>query len=98
MGRSGQGEDIRYVKHLKGRNAIIRYGGDNVLLCRMTKDDGYVHLEPVGTAPERSQLRRNEPVDLEQLRQLKMQGLSLREIAERIGLSKSRIQQLLVGH
>lgn len=98
MGRSGQGEDIRYVKHLKGRNAIIRYGGDNVLLCRMTKDDGYVHLEPVGTAPERSQLRRNEPVDLEQLRQLKMQGLSLREIAERIGLSKSRIQQLLAGH
>ncbi len=97
MGRSTQGEDVRYIKHLKGRNSIIKFGGDNVMVCRMTKDDGYVHLVPTGTSNERQHLRHNEPVDVEQLRQLKAQGMTLRDIADRIGLSKSRIQQLLAG-
>lgn len=96
MGRSSQGEDIRYVKHLKARNGSIKHGGDNVLVCRMTKEGGYVHLEPIGTDSETKHLR-NERVDLDELRQLKAQGMSLRQIAERVGMSKSRVQQLVPG-
>lgn len=98
MGRSSQGEDIRYIKHLKGRNAMIRYGGDNVLVCRMTKENGYVHLEQIGTAPERSHLRPYNAVDSSQVKELKAKGLSVRDIAERVGLSKSRVHQLLAEH
>ena len=94
MGRSSQGEDIRYVKHLKARNGSIRYGGGNVLVCRMTNEGGYVHLEPTGTDCESKHLS-YERVDTEQLRQLKLQGLSLQQMAERVGLSKSRVHQLL---
>ena len=97
MGRSGKGEDVRYIKHLKGRNALIKYGGDNVMVCRLTKDGGYVHFENIGTSSEREHLRQHDMVDIEQLRQLKMQGMSLRKIAEQLGMSKSSVQRALVG-
>ena len=93
MGRSCKGEDVRYIKHLKGRNALIKYGGNNVMVCRLTKDDGYVHFEQTGTGREIEHLRQHTTVDIEQLRQLKMQGMSLRKIAEQLGMSKSSVQR-----
>mgnify|MGYP002626007629 CR=1 FL=1 len=48
-----------------------------------------------GDTPETIALRHDESVDPELVRQLKAQGLSLRAIADRIGLSKSSVQRLV---
>lgn len=96
IGLSAQGGNMRYVKQVKVRNCEMRYGGDNVMVCHIEKVGTMVQFINMGTAPERNHLRMvNREEQIQEARQLSASGLSLRDIASRMGISKSTVDRML---
>lgn len=96
IGLSAQGGNMRYVKQVKVRNCEMRYGGDNVMVCHIEKVGTMVQFINMGTAPEHDHLRMvNREEQVQEARQLSASGLSLRDIASRMGVSKSTVDRML---
>lgn len=96
IGLSAQGGNMRYVKQVKVRNCEMRYGDDNVMVCHIEKVGTMVQFINMGTAPERDHLRMvNREEQVQEARQLSASGLSLRDIASRMGISKSTVDRML---
>mgnify|MGYP001663608834 FL=1 len=96
IGLSAQGGNMRYVKQVKVRNCEMRYGGDNVMVCHIEKVGTMVQFINMGTAPERDHFRMvNREEQVQEARQLSASGLSLRDIASRMGISKSTVDRML---
>lgn len=96
IGLSAQGGNMRYVKQVKVRNCEMRYGGDNVMACHIEKVGTMVQFINMGTAPEHDHLRMvNREEQVQEARLLSASGLSLRDIASRMGVSKSTVDRML---
>lgn len=96
IGLSAQGGNMRYVKQVKVRNCEMRYGGDNVMVCHIEKVGTMVQFINMGTAPEHNHLRMvNREEQVQEARLLSASGLSLRDIASRMGVSKSTVDRML---
>jgi KaiC/GvpD/RAD55 family RecA-like ATPase len=96
IGLSAQGGNMRYVKQVKVRNCEMRYGGDNVMVCHIEKVGTMVQFINMGTAPEHDHLRMvNREEQVQEARLLSASGLSLRDIASRMGVSKSTVNRML---
>lgn len=96
IGLSAQGGNMRYVKQVKVRNCEMRYGGDNVMVCHIEKVGTMVQFINMGTAPEHDHLRMvNREEQVQEARLLSASGLSLRDIANRMGVSKSTVDRML---
>lgn len=96
IGLSAQGGNMRYVKQVKVRNCEMRYGGDNVMVCHIEKVGTMVQFINMGTAPEHEHLRMvNREEQVQEARLLSASGLSLRDIASRMGVSKSTVDRML---
>ena len=96
IGLSAQGGNMRYVKQVKVRNCEMRYGGDNVMVCHIEKVGTMVQFINMGTAPEHDHLRIvNREEQVQEARLLSASGLSLRDIASRMGISKSTVDRML---
>ena len=96
IGLSAQGGNMRYVKQVKVRNCEMRYGGDNVMGCHLEKVGTMVQFINMGTAPEHDHLRMvNREEQVQEARLLSASGLSLRDIASRMGVSKSTVDRML---
>ena len=96
IGLSAQGGNMRYVKQVKVRNCEMRYGGDNVMVCHIEKVGTMVQFINMGTAPEHDHLRMvNREEQVQEVRLLSASGLSLRDIASRMGVSKSTVDRML---
>lgn len=96
IGLSAQGGNVRYVKQVKVRNCELKYGGDNVMVCHIEKIGAMVQFVNYGTAPEYDHLRMvNRDEQVAEVRQLSADGLSLRDIASRMGISKSTVDRML---
>ena len=96
IGLSAQGGNMRYVKQVKVRNCEMRYGGDNVMVCHIEKVGTMVQFINMGTAPEHDHLRMvNREEQVQEARLLSASGLSLRDIASRMGVSKSTVDRML---
>lgn len=96
IGLSAQGGNMRYVKQVKVRNCEMRYGGDNVMVCHIEKVGTMVQFINMGTAPEHDHLRIvNREEQVQEARLLSASGLSLRDIASRMGVSKSTVDRML---
>ena len=96
IGLSAQGGNMRYVKQVKVRNCEMRYGGDNVMVCHIEKVGTMVQFINMGTAPEHDHLRIvNREEQVQEARLLSASGLSLRDIASRMGVSKSTVNRML---
>lgn len=95
IGLSAQGGNMRYVKQVKVRNCEMRYGGDNVMVCHIEKVGTMVQFINMGTAPEHDHLRMvNREEQVQEARLLSASGLSLRDIASRMGVSKSTVDRM----
>lgn len=98
LGRSARDENLRYVKQLKCRFGAFEYGSDHVILCELKKIDSFLKFVEIGYCHENEHLRQQSQSDREALRQsvinLRQQNLSIRTIAERLGVSKSLIGKL----
>lgn len=99
IGKSAKDDRLRYVKQLKVRAGEFRYDADNVLVYEIEKTLGFVHFEFRGFASEREHLKelseKDEDSHLENIRELKAQGKTVREIAALTGYSKSKVARLL---
>ncbi len=74
----------------------MRFGGDNVMVCHVEKIGTMVQFINMGTAPEHDHLRTiNRDEQVQEARQLSASGLSIRDIASRMGISKSTVDRML---
>lgn len=100
MGRSTQGEDLRYIKQVKGnRTGATKYGADNVLVCRLCKEtSGALWLERLKTDREKAHIKLKKE-DKQSVREsvvaFHQNGYSCREISKETGLSKSEVNRII---
>lgn len=96
VGKSAQGSDLRYLKQVKVRNCEEEYGENHVLVCRIEKVGAMLQFTEIGTSYESEHLKeKDKEADIATAHQLKDEGLSLRKIADKMGVSKSTAGRLL---
>lgn len=100
IGESSLGEDIRYLKQIKPRNTELIYGASNVCVYKIRKNGNFLGLEHTGFSRERDHtqrpsVNRERTAIMRESRQLYDSGLSMKEVAERLGISKSTVFRYL---
>ncbi len=99
LNMSRKGKDVRYVKQLKSRCSEIEYGQDNVMEYKIGREkDGMLRLIFQGTTTEEEQI----DIDYEakqnlenKIKLLKSEGMSIREIADELKVSPSKVWRCL---
>ncbi len=99
IGKSITDEKIRYIKQIKERNCEKIYGSDNVVVCRVSKNDNFLSFQVTGYGAERdfliSKSSRMIEDEIEMAKSLSRQGDSQRTIAEKMNLSVGKVNGLL---
>ncbi len=99
IGESHKETGTRYLKQIKSRNSAIIYHADNVLLCNIEKRDNLLQFVFNGTATEREHLKSESQKDkslvIARAKELSLEGLTTREIADEIGISHSTASRYL---
>ena len=99
IGKSAKDNNLRYIKQLKVRYGNYTYDMDNVIVCSIEKVGSFLKFVNVGFAEEREHLKEQTENDIttliENAKDLRSQGKSIREIASILGVSKSKIDRLL---
>lgn len=103
LNKSKNGNDKRYIIQLKYRSGDIELDSKHVQELTMVKDDGFLHFEFGDFDEERKHLprSRDEVAELESdiVKELKAyNGLSYRDIAEKLGTSTSKVQRVAKDH
>lgn len=99
IGQSARDGGLRYIKQMKNRHGEFVYDADNVIVCLIEKIDAFLQFSTLGYATEREHLKRQTEGEVSQeivsVRELDRQGLSVREIAKHLNMSKSKVHRLL---
>lgn len=99
IGQSAKDPNLRYIKQLKVRYGAFSYGANNVQLFTIQKDRGFLHFVLEGNAAEREHLKEpseNDKYDMiEQAKIMQSQGLSQRQIAEKLNISLGTVNNYL---
>jgi hypothetical protein len=99
VGESTRGKQIRYLKQIKQRNTDQVYGGNNVVICEITKPHNFLQYEFRSFGHEADHLvkkkRDHKFEKKEEALALYEQGLTLRQIADQLGVSFQRIDRLI---
>jgi RecA-family ATPase len=99
IGQSSSDKDLRYLKQIKQRNTEQVYGLTNVCLCQVIKPLNFLQFEFVNYGNELDHLRKPgdklSDTDMETAEQWRQQGLTLRQIAEKMGITFSKVDRLL---
>lgn len=99
IGRSAKDGNLRYIKQIKVRHGSYQYDADNVLVYSIEKEASAVRFVFQGFATEREHLKEpseNDTLQIaENIKALRSQGMSVRDIGAELGLSKSKVQRLL---
>ena len=99
IGLSAKDENLRFVKQLKVRTGGFSYGSSSVMVFELIKEDDMVRFKFIDTEPEKNHL--SEPDDSEiinrdiQIVELHKQGVNYREIAARMGISKTMVGKII---
>lgn len=99
IGQSAKDGGLRYIKQMKVRHGEFVYDCENVIVCQIEKNGAFLQFIPIGYATEREHLKQLSEGDvsqeIESVKELGQQGLSVRDIANRLNMSKSRVHRLL---
>ena len=99
IGQSARDSELRYIKQMKVRHGEFVYNAENVIVCQIEQNGSFLQLTTMGYATEREHLKQQSEgevsQDIENVKELGQQGLSVREIAKRLNMSKSKVQRLL---
>lgn len=99
IGQSAKDSGLRYIKQMKNRHGEFVYDAENVIVCQIEKIDAFLQFTTIGYATEREHLKRPTEGDLSQdiinVKELGQKGYSVREIAKRLNMSKSKAHRLL---
>jgi len=91
IGRSANDKNIRYIKQLKVRDGEVIYDTENVKVCELSKDKGYLSFIEISYGSEFEHLtqptKENNQILIEQAKELKNSGKTQREISRAIGRS-----------
>lgn len=97
IGRSANDKNIRYIKQLKVRSAELEYDAENVLICELSKDKGFLGFKEIGKGNEYDLIRaitdENKNTKIEKVLSLKAQGFSNVAIARELGVSEGAIRK-----
>lgn len=99
IGKSAKDTNLRYLKQLKVRNGPFTYDDDNVIICTINKSGSFLRFELVGYGTEKEHLRELSDNDISQemlnVKELAKKGISYRKIANKLGISKSKVERIL---
>lgn len=99
IGKSAKDSNLRYIKQLKVRYGNYTYDMDNVIVCSIEKVGSFLKFVQIGFAEEREHLKEQTENDIttliENAKDLRSEGKSIREIASILGVSKSKIDRIL---
>jgi hypothetical protein len=98
IGRSQKDSSIRYIKHLKCRNAEIVYDTDNVWVCEIVKEYSFLHFKSLGFSNEYEHLKDISEVKEDRVQvavELKRQGKSNVEISKELGVTEGAVRKWL---
>lgn len=98
IGKSLIETDVKYIKQLKVRYGKFTNDEDNVLLCKIVKEDNFPHFVECGYAVEKDLLNTKKSIANESKRELMhaayvlhTQGVSNRKIGRELGVSDKTI-------
>ena len=99
IGESHSDKNLRYLKQIKQRNTEQIYDAENVCICQIDKPLNFLLFEFVNFGKEWEHLKQHTEKDKESLnekvRELKMQGRSLREMGAELGISHMKVSRIL---
>lgn len=99
IGRSAKDKNLRYIKQLKCRSSDMVFDVDNVAVYEIVQENSFLQLKFLQYDTEYNHLKQPSENDNNELevkaKQLKNEGKSIREIAQLLGVSKSKIDRLI---
>ena len=98
LGKGGESQDQRYIKQIKVRSAMLNYGAENVIKCRLAPNGGLLGFVFEGYCQESDLLRTTDRQNIsEQVIAMRSQNPSLSQagIARHLGVNKMRVCRIL---
>lgn len=99
IGKSAFDKSLRYIKQLKVRSGELIYDEENVLLCELTTNQGYLGFKQLGFRKEKELLKQKETAGfhqtIEQVLNLKSQGYSNVQISKQLHCSEAAVRKWL---
>ncbi|MCX6231030.1 MAG: AAA family ATPase [Bacteroidetes bacterium] len=99
IGRSSKDKNLRYIKQLKTRSAETKFDSENVMVYEIIKDYSFLNLKLIEYGNEYEHLKQHSENDkaslIERAKDLKEQGNTVREIADALKISKSKVDRIL---
>lgn len=97
IGESTTDKALRYIKQIKARATEIVYDTENVCVCEIWKPSNFLEFNFIGYGSEREHLKQvgEDENQAERVRDLSLQGRSLREIGAELGISHMKASRLL---
>jgi KaiC/GvpD/RAD55 family RecA-like ATPase len=98
IGRSFKDNNQRYVKQLKVRSCETEFDSENVIVYEVEKVDSFLQFRFVEFGNEQDHLKQESETDqvslIEEIKRLKQQGKSIRQIGIELNTSKSKVERL----
>lgn len=99
IGNSCTDTNIRYLKQIKQRQVGSIYHGDNVCVCRISKDYNFLAFDFMNTGREREHLKqmveRDKDDNIALAKELSAEGKSQREISKELGIAVGTVNKYL---
>ena len=104
IGLSRRDPSLRYIKQIKQRNCEQKYGADNVIVARLTTDEpvaGFLRMQFERFDHEeehvaiREMPQKNRQAMIEQCQSMRAEGLTMRQIASKTGISLAAVYRML---
>lgn len=90
--------DTIYIKELKNRNRKMIYDEQNVIECKIVKDDNFLKFEKIGMGKESDHLHKikDKTINrLDEILSMKEEGVSNVKIAKKLKVSEGTIRKIL---
>ena len=98
IGKSAKDSNLRYIKQLKVRFGSYEYDADNVIVSTIEKVGSFLQFINIGYATEMEHLKEMSEKDVsqqtEEIKRLFQQGKSIRDIANQLNISKSKVGRI----
>ena len=99
IGKSAKDSNLRYIKQLKVRYGNYTYDSDNVIVAAIEKVGTFLQFVNIGYATEKEHLKEPSEKDVSReianIKLLSEQGKSIRDIANELNISKSKVGRIL---
>ncbi|NDP22202.1 MAG: AAA family ATPase [Paludibacter sp.] len=99
IGESFQENGLRYLKQIKQRNTEQIYDSENIIVCRIEKENSFLQFSYVGYGEEREHLKQKTEEDSNdrniKILELKNLNMSNIEIGKQLSISEGTVRNIL---